>query len=504
MTHWIFDLPFSSLLLVFVLTAILIRFYRVRETHGPRRRPPGPIGFPIIGHLPWLGKNVPKDLDAMSKKYGNVFHLRMGSRPTVVVSGYDVIEKVLVRQGTEFAGRPDFLSWKMAGDGELIEFSPYSASWALQKKLVLKALHFYFQDPGNALQRHISAEAGLLVSSLLEKGRSGVNPGPDVEFAAASIIYSVCLGGTGQLRQDEGYLKWLEGFHLFSEAASNYADVMPWLTPLVSSTSIMKCYSERQRQDVALASDSYRKHQETFDFREIRDVTDALIKVVGDLDEGVLDSVQLSVDRITHTAVDIMGAGLLTVSDTLLWAILYVTKFPEVQQRVQKELDDVMGESCLPETTWDPERFPYTVATLLETLRFANVNPFLIPHQTIQDTTLTGYNIDKGTMVLCNMTSVYMDATRWPNPNRFDPGHFLDSTGKMIDPSKRAQLLAFGDGRRRCPGKRIGELELLILFATLLRRCILEPAPDSPLELDPVYAFAHAPKPYSVKIRPRM
>ncbi len=486
-----------------MLTAVLIRSCHASVIYGStKRRPPGPVDFPILGHLPWLGNNAPNTLDAMSKKYGSVFRICMGSRPAVVVSGSDAILNVIVRQGTDFAGRPDFLVWKLAGDGEVVTFVPYSVSWALQKKLMLKAIHLYFQDPGNALQRQASREAKMLVSSLLEKGREGVNPGQDVVLAAASIIYSLCLGGTEQLRQDEGYLKWMGGLDLFSKAAGNYADVMPWLTPLVSRISVMKRFAERQRQDVALASENYRKQEEIFDPRQIRDVTDALIKVLGDYDEGILDSAELSADRVMHMTLDIMGAGLVTVSVTLLWAILYVIKFPEVQQRVQKELDDVICDSCPPEI-WNPKDFPYTMATLLETLRCANINPFLLPHDTIRDTTLNGFDIDKGRMVFCNMHSVLRDASIWRNALSFDPGNFLDSTGKSIDPSKRTQLLAFGAGRRRCPGKRISEVELLILFASLLHSCILEPTPGSILDLDPDYAFVLVPKPYRVKIRPR-
>ncbi len=501
---FLLDVKFSVILFVFICTAILIRSCHASVIYGStKRRPHGPVGFPIVGHLPWLGNNAPNTLDAMSKKYGSVFRIRMGSRPAVVVSGSDAILNVIVRQGTDFAGRPDFLSWKLAGDGEVVTFVPYSASWALQKKLMLKAIHLYFQDPGNALQLQVSREAKMLVSSLLEKGREGVNPGQDVEFSAASIIYSLCLGGTGQLRQDEGYLKWFSGLDLFSKAAGNYADVMPWLTPLVSRTSVMKRFSERHRQDVALAAENYRKHEETFDPRQIRDVTDALIKVLGDYDEGIrLDSAQLSAERVMHMTLDIMGAGLVTVSVTLLWAILYVTKFLEVQQRVQKELDDVIGDSC-PLEIWNPEDFPYTMATLLETLRCANINPFLVPHETIRDTTLNGFSIDNGTMVFCNMYSVFRDASIWRNPLNFDPGNFLDSTGKSIDPSKRTQLLAFGAGRRRCPGKRIAEMELLMMFASLLHSCILEPTPGSALDLDPDYAFSLVPKAYRVKIRSR-
>ncbi len=315
-------------------------------------------------------------------------------------------------------------------------------------------------------------------------------------------MYSVCFGGVGELRLDEDYLKWLEHFHLFQKVAGNPANLMTWLVPVVSKTAAVKGYSESQKLNVSVILGRYRKHQETFDSRQIRDVTDALIKVLGDCEPGILKSVQLPVERVIHTTLTLMGAGLATVKTALYWAILYVTRFPEVQRRIQEELDDVIGDMSFPER-WDPADFPYTMATLFETLRFANANPFLVPHAAIRDTTLNGYRIAKDTMVFCNMYSVAKDANLWRDPHNFDPANFLDPTEKMIDPSRRVQLLAFGAGRRRCLGERIAKLEMLILFSALLHSCVLEPLPGFRLNLDPDYAFSLNPKPYHVKIRPR-
>ncbi len=510
MVGWIFSAIFSqndslklgSILLVFVLTLILVRFWQRHVSDRPRPQPPGPWGLPVLGHLPFLGKNSPETLHAMSEKYGSVFALRMGSRPTVVVSGYDVILDVIIRQGIEFAGRPDFMSWKLIGDGEILGFASYSPAWCLHKKLALKAVNLYLNAPENSLQRQVTTEARMFVSRLLEKGQEGLDPAKIVEFSVASIMYSVCYGGTGELRQDEYYLKWLEHDYLFQKVAGNPANLMPWLVPVASKTAAVKGYSDSQKLNVPVVLSLYRKHQETFDSRQIRDVTDALIKVLDDCEEGLLKSVELPVERVIQTTIVLMGAGLATVRTALFWAILYVTKFPEVQRRIQEELDDVIGGRNLPER-WDPADFPYTMANLLETLRFANTNPFLIPHAAIRDTTLNGYRVAKDTMVFCNMYSVAKDANLWRDPHNFNPANFLDSTEKVIDPSKRVQLLAFGAGRRRCLGERLAKLEMLILFSALLHSCVLEPVANAPLDLDPAYAFSLNPKPYKIKIRPR-
>ncbi len=511
MAGWIFSatfiqndsLKFHGILLFFAIALILVGVWKRHVSGRTRRQPlPGPWGVPVLGHLPFIGNNAPRTLHDMSEKYGNVFAIRMGSRPTIVVSGYDAILDVIVRQGIDFAGRPDFVSWKLIGDGETLGFASYSPAWSLHKELALKAVHLYFHDQGNALQSQITAEARMFVSSLLEKGQEGLNPAKILEFSAASVIYNVCFGGTSQLRQDEDYLKRLEQTHLFEKIAANPANLLHWLVPLVSKTAAMKDYLQIQRLNVSLALARYRTHEETFDSRQIRDVTDGLIKVLGDCEEGLLKSVQLPIERVIHTTIAIMGAGTGAVKTALSWAILYVTKFPAIQHRVQEELDYIIRDRGLPER-WNPADFPYTMATLLETLRFANTNPFLVPHATIRETTLNGHIIAKDTMILCNMYSVAKDTNLWRDPHNFNPVNFLDSTEKMIDPSKRVQLLMFGAGRRRCLGERIAKMEMLILFSALLHSCILEPVPNSTLDLNPDYAFLSNPKPYNIKIRPR-
>ncbi len=498
------SLNLDTILLVFAITLILVKFWQcdLSDRQAHRRQPPGPWGLPILGHLPFLGKNSPETLHAMSEKYGSVFAIRMGSRPTVMVSGYDVILNVIVRQSIDFAGRPDFMSWKLIGDGETLTFTSYSPAWSIHKKLALKAVHMYLNEPENSFQSQVTTEAGILVSRLLEKGQEGLDPANIVEFSAASVIYSVCFGGTGELRLDEAYLKRLGQFHLFQKLAGNPGNFMRWMVPFLVQTPAIKRYSESQRLNVSLVLERYRKHQETFDSQQIRDVTDALIRVFSDCEEGSLKNAQLPIERVICTTIALMGAGIVTVKTTLAWAILYVTKFPDVQRRIQEELDDVIGHMGFPER-WDPSDFPYTMATLLETLRFANISPFLMPHAAIRDTTLNGYRIAKHTMVFCNMYSVSKDANLWRDPHNFNPANFLDPTEKMIDPSKRVQLLAFGAGRRRCPGERIAKLEMLILFSALLHNCVLEPVANATLDLDPDYAFSLNPKPYYVKIRPR-
>ena len=54
-----------------------------------------------------------------------------------------------------------------------------------------------------------------------------------------------------------------------------------------------------------------------------------------------------------------------------------------------------------------------------------------VPHTTSEDVQLMGYDIPKDTMVVSNLYSVHFDPILWPDAQRFNPKHFLDSDGKL-------------------------------------------------------------------------
>jgi cytochrome P450 len=59
----------------------------------------------------------------------------------------------------------------------------------------------------------------------------------------------------------------------------------------------------------------------------------------------LFDILAFLVKHLNAIVGDIFGAGSSTTSSTLTWSVLYLTKFPEVQEKLQKELDEVIGTS---------------------------------------------------------------------------------------------------------------------------------------------------------------
>lgn len=93
---------------------------------------------------------------------------------------------------------------------------------------------------------------------------------------------------------------------------------------------------------------------------------------------------------------------------------------------------------------------PYLHGIVNETLRMYPADPLLVPHESSEECTLGGYNVQRGTMLLVNMWAIQNDPKLWEHPEQFKPERFLNIPQKEGNGFK---LLPFGAGRRGCPGQ---------------------------------------------------
>lgn len=169
-----------------------------------------------------------------------------------------------------------------------------------------------------------------------------------------------------------------------------------------------------------------------------------------------------------------------------------------MQARVQAELDQVVGRDRLP-CLGDQPKLPYVMAFLYEAMRFSSFVPVTIPHATTTSASVLGYHIPKDTVVFVNQWSVNHDPAKWPNPEDFDPGRFLDKDG-FIDTDLASSVMIFSVGKRRCIGEELSKMQLFLFISILAHECNFKANPDESATMDFNYGLTIKPKSFSINV----
>ncbi len=186
----------------------------------------------------------------------------------------------------------------------------------------------------------------------------------------------------------------------------------------------------------------------------------------------VLISIDMSADYVTGIFISMMFAGHHTSSGTAAWTLIELLRHPDTLKDVVAELDDLYADGS--EISFQALRsIPRLEASLKETLRLHP--PLVILLRVAQEPIeLAGHAIEPGTMVAASPRVSNRIAEDFPDPDRFDPGRYLD--GEQADLVNRWTWIPFGAGKHRCVGNAFAMMQLKAIFSVILRDYEFEPA----------------------------
>ncbi|XP_072035944.1 cytochrome P450 2U1-like [Amphiura filiformis] len=193
-------------------------------------------------------------------------------------------------------------------------------------------------------------------------------------------------------------------------------------------------------------------------------------------------------------------AGSDTTATTMEWCCLYMMAHPDIQKKIQDEMNSVVGRNRLPQLS-DKNNLPYTRAALLEIQRHVTMLPLSDFHTAGNEISLAGYCIPKGATIVPNLYAVMRDPISFPEPDQFRPERFIDENGEYFESGR---VVPFGVGRRMCPGENIAKMELFVLFTHLLHRfSLVKPDDVARVTFEGIYGAQFAPKPFTTIFLPR-
>uniref|UniRef100_A0A8D3ADQ5 Cytochrome P450 1A n=1 Tax=Scophthalmus maximus TaxID=52904 RepID=A0A8D3ADQ5_SCOMX len=438
------------------------------------RRLPGPNPLPIIGNVLEVGSKPYLSLTAMSKRYGHVFQIQIGMRPVVVLSGSDMVRQALIKQGEEFAGRPDLYSFRFINDGKSLAFSTDQAGvWRARRKLAYSALRSFSTLEGTTpeyscvLEEHVCKEGEYLIRQLntVMKADGSFDPFRYIVVSVANVICGMCFGRRYD-HNDEELLSLVNLSDEFGQVvgSGNPADFIPVLQFLPSTT--MKKFVSINARFNNFVQKIVTEHYSTFDKDNIRDITDSLIDHCEDrkLDEN--SNIQMSDEKIVGIVNDLFGAGFDTISTALSWSVMYLVAYPEIQERLYQELKDKVGLDRSPLLS-DKPNLPFLEAFILEIF----------------------HSLNNDTCVFINQWQINHDPELWKDPSLFNPDRFLSSDGTELNKIEGEKVMAFGMGKRRCIGEVIARNEVYLFLAIIIQKLHFNTRPGEPLDMTPEYGL---------------
>uniref|UniRef100_A0A8C7UA71 Cytochrome P450 1A n=1 Tax=Oncorhynchus mykiss TaxID=8022 RepID=A0A8C7UA71_ONCMY len=461
----------SEGLVAMVTLCLVYMIMKYMHTEIPEglKRLPGPKPLPIIGNVLEVHNNPHLSLTAMSERYGSVFQIQIGMRPVVVLSGSETVRQALIKQGEDFAGRPDLYSFKFINDGKSLAFSTDKAGvWRARRKLAMSALRSFATLEGStpeyscALEEHVCKEGEYLVKQLTSvmDVSGSFDPFRHIVVSVANVICGMCFGRRYS-HDDQELLGLVNMSDEFGQVvgSGNPADFIPILRYLPNRT--MKRFMDINDRFNTFVQKIVSEHYDSYDKDNIRDITDSLIDHCEDrkLDENA--NVQVSDEKIVGIVNDLFGAGFDTISTALSWAVVYLVAYPEIQERLHQELKEKVG----------------MIRTPLALAPAKNTNLHII------DT----YGMD--TCVFINQWQVNHDPELWKEPSSFNPDRFLSADGTELNKLEGEKVLVFGMGKRRCIGEAIGRNEVYLFLAILLQRLCFQEKPGHPLDMTPEYGL---------------
>ncbi|CAN7989055.1 unnamed protein product [Ixodes hexagonus] len=450
--------------LVFLLSYVVVRFY-----HKVSKYPKGPFPLPVLGNLLALRKTnneLYKVAYELSRKYGDPITLWIGEKPMVVLNTQKLVKEAFIERRHEFAGRfPTKMSEIQRQGNNSITFEDYNPIWKTLRKVALTAVRKYAVS--ESLENLCCEVVDAYVDSL-KKGPTVVDSRAPFMYMFFNIIAMSVFGAKFDKNSPE-LAKLQQINRAFLESAPNGlpSDIVPWLGLLYRGRE--KKMERAIREFLALLGDLYNRAVKSYVPGKIENFTHSMLAAREEaIEQEKNDAQYLTEANMVQIIMDIFGAASDTSLGEIHWLCLTMTRKPEIQERIKKEIETNLGQER--PRMQDREKLPYTVACILEAIRMYPIAPLGLPHKTSCDTEVGGQFIPKNTGLLYNIHAINHDSQLWEDPDVFRPERFLYPVTGKVNQELLPQLISFGMGPRTCPGEKLAHVDMFYVLVRFMQR----------------------------------
>lgn len=416
--------------------------------------------LPVVGDLLALGADRLGFLTGVAREQGDVVRLRLGPYDGWLLTHPEQVHEVLVTHADRFQKGPVLQRARVVlGDGLL---TSDTETHHRHRRLVQPAFH----------SKRIAGYAATMIEQASVATKRWA-PGVPIDVHAETVRITLASAGRTLLGTDVDDHDVATVEHALGDLLSAYKlAFLPfgWRLQALPFGPVRRLHRGRDALhglvDRVVA-------QRRANGSDAGDLLSALVHGVG--------SEQLSDAEIRDHAVTLLLAGHETTANALAFAFHLLAGAPEVESRVQAEVDDLLGADDLPRPE-HAEQLPLCRAVFAEALRLYPP-AWLMGREAIADYPVNGNTVGAGELALLSQWVTHRDARWWPEPDSFLPDRWLDGSARD---RPRWAYFPFGAGLRRCIGEGFAWTEGVLALATIARCWRLLRVPERPVRLDPL------------------
>ncbi|KAI7872818.1 cytochrome P450 [Spinellus fusiger] len=415
---------------------------------------------------------------------GPILQIKVGVQTWVLVNNPNLAHELFCTQGKFTSSRPAhaFSRDIHSREGRGVIFAPISKKWHRSMALVMFFLTPKFVDTFTSF---VEEESDRLVDCLLTNTKEfGSSSTVDcLHHASFNTIMNLCFGFWTESPTDPIIKTVFEFIFQQEQYAGFMGDIgsifpyLSWASTIFGIKRAQEKFVKEKRDDFfggliknAVAGDRHCAAKMAYENKEKYELSDQDILV-------------LMSDTIT--------AGAEAPSLECKWFLAIVSQYPDVQKKIQVEIDEYISKNGRLPIFKDHSSFPYLLSVQRECFRYRPIFTFIFPREAKKEFEFSGYRIPKDAVLSGGLSSMHSNKEVFENPEVFNPDRYKDTLGNMTSsangPIEQRDQYNFGWGRRMCPGIYMAELEMFYFLTRIFAKCNMEPAIDAdgnPVHID--------------------
>ncbi|KAH7652461.1 Isoflavone 2'-hydroxylase protein [Dioscorea alata] len=452
-------LHYNTTLFFVILLFSIYLFQRYYNKKPSKNLPPCPPSLPFIGHLHLLRPPRHLSIHSLSKLYGPVLGLRLGSCNAIILSSPAAIKEALIKNDPVFSNRPmikagDVLGYKNTS----IFFSPHGPHWRNLRRLTSSELlstrrlnllaGIRFNEFLSLIHRMVKASSSgevELKARLFEMGHNSMS-----KIVFGKRYYGENLDGEVDVANQFKDIMHEAIDLVFSFNPRDFFPALGWLDLLGVERRMKRLLPRLDGFITEIIEEQRRRRSEAVNAGREAEETN-LLDVMLSMQET--DPEMYTDEHIKGHILSILTAGNDTTAGTIETAMLLLLSHPEIMKKAKTEIDMSVGHNHILDES-DLLKLPYLKNILKETLRLSPPMQGMPPRASSADCTIQGYHVPKGTILFVNVWGLQRDPDLWDDAMSFKPERFAGEEEE--EEEEDVKYVPFGAGRRKCPGEHFG------------------------------------------------